>query len=163
MIVVPAIFVLLMALAMVSDIRSMTIPNRLNIALVTVFALSALWAGMPGTAAAFHFLFALAILAATAALFALGWMGGGDSKLIAATALWFGPSSLFLDYLLLAALLGGGVTLLVLLARALLQPTTGLAFLDRLLGRSNGVPYGVALGGAAIVVALSADWSSVLS
>lgn len=163
MIVATVLFVALMALAMVSDITSMTIPNRLNIALVTVFALSALWAGMPGTAAAFHILFALAILAATAALFALGWMGGGDSKLIAATALWFGPSALFLDYLLLATLLGGVVTLAVLSARALLQPATGLAFLDRLLTRSNGVPYGVALGGAAIVVALSADWSSVLS
>jgi prepilin peptidase CpaA len=163
MIIVFGIFVGLMALAMLSDIRSMTIPNRLNLALVTVFALSALWAGMPGAAMAFHVLFALAVLSATAGLFAMGWMGGGDAKLIAATALWFGPSLLFLDYMLLAALLGGGVTLALLAARAMLRPTTGFVFLDRLLVPANGIPYGVALGGAAILVALSGDWTAILS
>lgn len=161
--VASSVFIALMAFAMLSDIRSMTISNRLNIALVTVFALSALWAGMPGTAAAFHVLFALAVLSATAGLFAMGWMGGGDAKLIAATALWFGPSLLFLDYMMLAALLGGGVTLALLAARAMLQPTTGIVFLDRLLLPTNGIPYGVALGAAGILVALSGDWTAILS
>ena len=63
-----------------------------------------------------HVLTGAAVLLLTFSLFALNWMGGGDAKLIAATALWFGPSALLADYVLLAAMLGG---LLIGLAEAL--------------------------------------------
>ena len=43
----------------------------------------------------------------------MGWIGGGDAKLAAATALWFGFDHL-LDYLLYASLFGGALTLVLL-------------------------------------------------
>jgi prepilin peptidase CpaA len=80
-------------------------------------------------------------------------MGGGDAKLAAATALWLGFSSL-LDYLLIAAVAGGVLTLLILLMRACPLPRSALAWawLSRLYDRKSGVPYGVALALAALVV-----------
>jgi prepilin peptidase CpaA len=45
-----------------------------------------------------------------AALFALGIIGGGDVKLLAALALWFDPSS-FLKLIVIMALAGGVISL----------------------------------------------------
>ena len=55
----------------------------------------------------------LAILAIAFVMFALGWVGGGDAKLAAATALWLGWSSM-LDYSVAAAIYGGVLTLIIL-------------------------------------------------
>ena len=49
-------------------------------------------------------------------MFNLGWLGGGDAKLAAATAAWLGWSSI-LDYGLAAAIFGGVLTLIILGAR----------------------------------------------
>ena len=49
------------------------------------------------------------VLAVTFVFFALGWIGGGDAKLAAATALWLGFDHL-LKYLLYASLFGGVLT-----------------------------------------------------
>lgn len=161
MLAFPILLSVIMLLAIASDIRSMTIPNRLNVALVLAFALSALWAGMPAAKAGAHLLAGLGALLVTAFLFARGWMGGGDAKLIAATALWFGPTLALLDYVLLASVFGGVLTLALLGARSLVRPATGVVFLDRLLGPTNGIPYGVALGLAGIGVAVAHDWAAV--
>ncbi len=50
------------------------------------------------------------------AFFAKGWIGGGDAKLSAATALWLGNDHLF-EYALLASVFGGVLTLVFLLGR----------------------------------------------
>ena len=46
------------------------------------------------------------VLVIAFACFAFGWIGGGDAKLAAAAALWFGFDHL-LDYLVYASLFGG--------------------------------------------------------
>ena len=43
----------------------------------------------------------------------MGWVGGGDAKVAASAALWFGFDHL-LNYLLYASLFGGALTLLLL-------------------------------------------------
>lgn len=53
---------------------------------------------------------ALGTFAVLAGLFAFGWMGGGDVKLLTALALWIAPLA-FLNLLLMMALLGGVLTL----------------------------------------------------
>jgi len=146
------IFVGAMLLAMVTDLASMTIPNRLVGVVALSFLVYALADAWPWAALGWHLATGFAVLCLTFAAFSLGWMGGGDAKLIAATALWFGPSVQFWDYLFLASLLGGLLTLSLLLLRACLRPTTGNASLDRLLDSHSGVPYGVALGPAGLVV-----------
>jgi prepilin peptidase CpaA len=86
------------------------------------------------------------------ALFALRWIGGGDAKLAAATTLWLG-FGLTLPYLAYTALLGGVLTLAILLLRRL--PLAGLEqkmpWLARLHDRKQGVPYGVAMAIAGLM------------
>ena len=87
------------------------------------------------------------------ACFAQGWIGGGDAKLAAATALWFGFGHL-LDYLVYASLFGGALTLLLIQFRHL--PLPGLLarqhWILRLHEKGGGVPYGIALAAAALIV-----------
>lgn len=147
------VFPVLMAYAGASDLLTMTIPNRLSIALCAVFAPLALWVGMDATAILMHCAAGAVVLAVTFGLFAAGWIGGGDAKLAAATALWLGFDTLP-DYLMLAALAGGALTLAVLALRITPLPVfaAGWSWLSRLKDPKSGVPYGIALAGAALAV-----------
>ena len=103
------VFPALMAYAAASDLLTMRIPNWLSLALVAAFAFIVAAGGLPWEALPMHAAAAALVLAVCFALFAFGWMGGGDAKLAAATALWLGFPSL-MDYLLMAALAGGVLT-----------------------------------------------------
>ncbi|WP_062110905.1 A24 family peptidase [Aureimonas sp. AU40] len=146
-------FLLLMLRAVVTDLAHMTISNRLVGAILVCFLIFVFANGWSPAAIGLHLAVSMTALLLTFAAFALGWMGGGDAKLISATALWFGPTVALWDYLFLASLFGGILTLLLILARACWKPQTGNASLDRLLSPTSGVPYGVALGMAGIIVA----------
>ena len=152
------VFPLAMIYAAVTDLISMTIENRVQLVLICAFPIIATATGMPGVTMTAHFLLALLCLAVTFTFFALKWMGGGDAKLIAATALWFGPTSDFVQYLLLSSLYGGALTLALLALRGHLVPATGVGFVDRLLSQETGVPYGIALGLAGLTVYSHGPW-----
>lgn len=142
-----------MAFAAASDLLTMRISNRLVLILTAAFPLIALLIGLPLPELGMHIAGALLVLCVTFAFFALGWIGGGDAKLAAATALWFGFAEL-LPYLLYATLLGGVLTLSILLARAWPLPTAlaGIRWLGRLHDSKTGIPYGIALALAGILV-----------
>jgi prepilin peptidase CpaA len=99
------------------------------------------------------------VLAITFVFFLRGWVGGGDAKLAAATALWLGWTHLF-DYVLYASLLGGVLTLGLLEFRKLSMPSglIGKEWAERLHKPGGGVPYGIALAIAALVVYPSTIW-----
>jgi len=143
----------LMAYAAASDLLTMRIPNWLSLALLAAFAAFFVAGGVSWDVALWHLGAAALVLAVCFALFALRWIGGGDAKLAAATALWLGFSSL-VDYLLMAALAGGVLTVVILLLRACPMPRFALAWnwFARLHNRKSGVPYGVALALAAVIV-----------
>ena len=90
----------------------------------------------------------------------MGWIGGGDGKLAAVTAVWFGFSSHLVDYLVTASLFGGVLTILLLMARAQPVPVVvpGYAWLARLLDQDTGIPYGIALALAALSVYANSPW-----
>lgn len=152
------IFPFAMVYAAMSDLVTMTIANRVSLALVAAFPIAAFIVGLPAGAIGAHFGVGLACLAVTFGMFAAGWMGGGDAKLLAATALWFGPTPLLAEYLLFGALFGGVLTVAILLTRASLAPVTGIAFVDRLLAPETGIPYGIALGAAGLAVFSGSFW-----
>src|SRR5215204_905748 len=110
------IFPALMAYAAASDLLTMTIPNRLSLALAAGFVVFAILGGLPLAAILLHLGAGAAVLAASFALFAFGWIGGGDAKLAAATALWLGFGSL-VEYLFIASLAGGALTVAILILR----------------------------------------------
>src|SRR5690349_4284933 len=84
------LFPSLMAFAAVSDLMTMTISNRISLLLVAGFIVLAALGGMSLFAISMHLAAGAAVLAFAFGCFAAGWIGGGDAKLAAATALWFG-------------------------------------------------------------------------
>ena len=94
--------------------------------------------------------------------FARGWIGGGDAKLAAATALWLGFDHL-LPYFIYASLLGGALTLALLQFRLAPLPTwlARAQWAQRLHGQDAGVPYGIALAAAALAVYPDTPWMVV--
>jgi prepilin peptidase CpaA len=153
------LFPALMAFAASSDLFTMTISNRLSLALAAGFVLLALATGMSWPAVGMHLAAAALVLVVAFVFFTQGWIGGGDAKLAAATALWFGFDYL-LDYMIYASLFGGALTLLLLQFRKLPLPQA-LArqeWIQRLHDQGGGVPYGIALAAAALTVYPHTGW-----
>jgi prepilin peptidase CpaA len=149
MLVLPA----LLAVAAAFDLATFTIPNLLSLAIAVAFVVFGLVVGIAPGAFAFHLLAGLIALVAGFALFAFGYIGGGDAKLFAATALWFGMHDL-LGYVLASSVLGGLLTVALLMLRQWPLPA-GLARCDwiiRLHEKSSGIPYGVALASGALLM-----------
>lgn len=164
LIAVLLVFPAAMAYAAASDVVSMTIPNRLCLALVAAFAVCAFALGLSWITIGWHIAAGLSVLLFCFGLFAAGWLGGGDAKLAAATALWFGFEPL-LSYLLVTAIAGGVLALVLVGLRAmpLPEPAARWAWAKRLHGVEKGVPYGVALAiGALTVLPRTAIWQSAI-
>lgn len=152
-------FPAVMAIAASSDLLTMTISNKIPLALFAGFVALALVLRLDIATIASHIGAAMLILAVCFGMFARGWIGGGDAKLAAAIALWLGWAHL-LDYLLVCSVLGGGLTLLLLLFRKFPLPPALLKqeWLDRLHHPKSGIPYGIALAAAALVVFPETPW-----
>ena len=142
-----------MVCAAATDLFTMTLPNRLSLVLVVCFFVVATLTGLGWNAVGLHVALALCALAVTFTFFSLGWIGGGDAKLFAATCLWLGPASVF-TYSIYVTLLGFGLTLLVLLWRGLPLPGSlaSQSWLVRLHNPKEGVPFGIALAAAGLLV-----------
>ena|SRR5579872_980532 len=153
------LFPALMAFAASTDFLTMTISNRISLALMAGFCILALGTGMSLSLFAWHLAAGTLVLAVAFGFFARGWIGGGDAKLAAVTALWFGFDYL-LDYLIYASLFGGMLTVLLIQFRFLPLPRV-LArqnWLQRLHEKGADVPYGIALAAAALVVYPETGW-----
>jgi prepilin peptidase CpaA len=147
------IFPVLMAYAASSDLLTMRIANWLVVLVVLAYLGLALLLRLPWEQIGWAAVAALAVLLVAFAFFAFGWIGGGDAKLVSATVMWIGTTGL-LQYLIYAALLGGALTLIILAFRRYPMPAWLLhhKWVDRLHDTRSGVPYGVALAIAAILV-----------
>lgn len=158
-----AIFPLCMVFATFYDLFTMTIPNRITLALIAAFAVFAPLAGMGWETALWHIGVAIVVLVVGFGLFSLGVMGGGDAKLLAASALWFG-TAFTLPYLLAASVMGGVLTLIIVIARRVHLPNAlmSIAWIARLHDKKQGIPYGAALGPAALYVFLGSPWMTFI-
>jgi prepilin peptidase CpaA len=136
--------------AAVNDLARYEIPNVLSVALVAAFLPIALT--QPVSLSAWHALAGAATFLVATFLFAAGICGGGDVKLLGATALWVGWGNLP-DFLLVTALAGGALALLILVARKLAAPERRFGhWYSQLLQNNAGVPYGVAIAVAGLVL-----------
>jgi prepilin peptidase CpaA len=147
------VFPAAMAYAAASDLVSMTISNRLCLVLLATFAVCAATLGLGWNQFLWHLAAGGLVLVICFGMFAAGWIGGGDAKLAAVTALWFGFDQL-MPYLSLAAIGGGVLTFVLLKLRSgpLPQVATGWSWARRLHSPKEGVPYGIALAFAALLV-----------
>jgi prepilin peptidase CpaA len=85
------VFPAAMAFAAAQDLLTMTVPNRIAIVLVAGFFALAPQVGLGWADIGWHLLAGIAALLFAFGCFAMGWIGGGDAKLFAATTLWLGP------------------------------------------------------------------------
>jgi prepilin peptidase CpaA len=134
----------LLLTAAIKDMRTMTIPNGISIALVVLY---------PGYVAATGvdwmggMIAGLSVLSVGIALFALNCLGGGDVKLLASTSLWAG-TELLVQMLFITALAGG-----VLCLAAWIRIGGPKRICQRLSGNNrNGAENGAPSGGEATVV-----------
>jgi len=158
------LFPALMAFAASSDLVTMTISNRVSIILVGGFFVMALIIGLNPSVILTHIGAAAVVLVVAFVCFARGWIGGGDAKLAAATALWLGFDHL-MPYLIYASLFGGALTLLLLQLRTMPLPSllAGQAWAERLHRNDAGVPYGIALAAAALLVYPDTIWMRAIA
>lgn len=144
------------ALVIVGGIRDLTsyiIPNWISGLLILGFAPAALLLGLPLSLIGLHLGVGVVALVIGMAMFALNWIGGGDAKLFAASALWLGwPSSL--EFVLVTGLAGGVLTFALFGLRSpLLRPyvLSGPGWVNRLAEPKGDLPYGVAIAIGALV------------
>ncbi len=159
-----AVFPIVVTVAASYDLLTMQIPNRFPAALAIAFLALALLTSLPLPTIGINLLAGMAVLAATFALFAFGFLGGGDAKLASAITLWLGLEQA-LPFLVLTALFGGALSLAVLAFRAVPLPGFLLGWPPalRLHEKGAGVPYGVALAAAALVVFPDTPWFAALA
>jgi prepilin peptidase CpaA len=147
-----AALLLLLLAAAIQDGWRLRISDWIS-GLIAIGAFAALMLDGPVSGLWQNFLLFAAVLAVGTFMFGRGWMGGGDIKLLAASALWFNLSDGW--KLLVAIAIAGGIeALLIIILRRLPWPESVRGKV--LLLRSKGpIPYGIAI---ALGVALMGWW-----
>lgn len=134
-----AVLAVLMIVAAISDLRSRSISNRLNLGMAVLavpFWIAtglSIWPDVPMQLGA-----AFAVFLVFVGLFAVGAMGGGDVKMIGAVMLWI-PLPLFLPTLTVMAI-AGGLLSAIMLVQSKIRPSD----------KAIEVPYGVAIAAAGL-------------
>lgn len=141
-----ASLMVLMLLVVLYDATRYIIPNWLNALVLLLYPLHVILSPVP--------LDWQMALVAMGVMFAVGfvtyllkWMGAGDVKLLAAVTPWIGWRPDLLDYTLYVALVGGALSLLLLLVRKII-PWVGKVPEHpycRILHHNSPVPYGLAI------------------
>ena len=154
--VIVLLFAGLVLSAAVSDVRSLTIPNRVTAAVALLYPAYVLAAPLP-----VDWLNALVVAGATLAvcffMFTRGWLGGGDGKLIAALMLWAAPDHAMA--FIMITTVAGGLLATGLWLRARFSPAT----VPHLAGKENAdppaskrpIPYAVAIACGGLYVAFT--------
>ncbi len=159
-----AFFCVAMIFAALQDAATLTIRNRLVLLIAGAYMVFAPLAGFGVIEMGQALGTAGLMLLATFTLFAFGFIGGGDAKLMAAVALWLGPEGT-LVFLVYATLIGGVLAMMFLALRMLPLPATlyGLPFIARVQAPGAGIPYALAMAPAALLVIPTTPWFALLA
>lgn len=140
-----ALFAGCQIMAAVNDAMTMKIPNWISLALLAGFILIMPFAWTDFSTLSSHLMVGFGVFAVAFGMFAAGWLGGGDAKLLAATAFWFQPVDL-ISYIYVTAIAGGIFAFMLLIgrryvpARVVTSPWLQGMFKDK-----SKMPYGIAL------------------
>lgn len=149
---------LLVAIAGIGDVFSYRIPNWLTGLIALLFFPMAAMTGLGGEAIMWHLITGLGVLACGFGLFAFGFIGGGDAKLLAATALWFGwPVSMV--FLIYTSLAGGVLAIIYSIYRTfrIESEVRAISWLKRWTSFEPNLPYGLAIA-VGTILAFPQSW-----
>ncbi len=141
--------IVLFLAAGIHDLLTMKVPNKISLALVLLFVPAAWMAGFSTDETLAHIGVSFAALLVGFIAFHFSWMGGGDGKLLAAGALWIGPTVL-LEGFIAISLIGGAMAFAIAAAKNYLPA----GILPGVLGRavdSRMIPYGAAIAGGVLL------------
>lgn len=139
-------------IAALNDIYEFKIPNWVSIVLIAAYGAAGVGLGAPGDVLIEGLLLGCAALVAGFALFALRIIGGGDAKLLAASAPWIGLSVLG-SFMVYVAIAGAALALALIAFRRLpaLPSYAQAPWLVRLHQRPKDIPYGVAIAAGGLL------------
>ena len=149
--IIVVIFALTMIMAAMKDASTMTIPNWISLVLIAGFFVIIPFAWPGWEAFGTHLLVGMTFFLVGFAMFAFGWLGGGDAKLMAATGLWWTWPDAML-YVVYTTVLGGLIAIGLLIGRKyipvriLTEPWAHNMFKD-----GKKMPYGLALAAGALI------------
>ncbi len=145
-----AVFTLTMLTAALKDASTMTIPNWISLVLLGAFALCMpfVWQGLPDFGE--HIGSGVAMFALGFAMFAFGWLGGGDAKLMAATSFWWTWTDLLM-YVTYSTLAGGALAIFIMVGRKYIPVRVMTApWMHTMFKDQKKMPYGLALAFGAL-------------
>jgi prepilin peptidase CpaA len=154
----------LVIVAGMKDVTTFKIPNWISVAAVLAFFPAAVALGAPLPVIGWHVAVGAAALVAAMAMWGIGWIGGGDAKLFAASALWIGWPAAGL-YLIVTALGGGALSVALINLRAgwaRAMVPVGPPWMERLREHGGDVPYGLAIALGALVAFPQTDLVKLL-
>jgi len=149
--IIVMIFAGTMLTAAAKDATSMTIPNWISLAVIAGFFIVTpfVWQGLDTFIT--HLLVGLSFFSVGFVMFALGWLGGGDAKLMAATALWWQWDEAVI-YIFYTTMLGGALAILLVFGRRYIPSSVLTAdWAHHLFKDEKKMPYGLALAGGALL------------
>lgn len=144
------LFAIPQLLAALNDANAMKIPNHIPLIVLAAYfvAVPFTWAGFPIFFE--HLTVGVVMFALGFAMFAFGWMGGGDSKLLAATAFWFTWPDVF-TYMVFTAVFGGILTVFIMIGRSYIPVRVMTSqWMQTMFKDQSKIPYGLALAAGAI-------------
>lgn len=140
-----AVFVITL-LSCVSDVKSLRIPNLYSVLIIAAFAVAFL-VSPESFGPLWHHAGALVVVfLVTYLMFIAGMMGGGDSKLGSALALWVGIKGVvfYVFWMAVAGGVIGALSLLIKKKKPFAKPLAGSWMAAAQEGKS-AIPYGIAI------------------
>ena len=140
-----AIFIFGMLFAAYKDATTMKIPNWISVMILLAFLAITPFVWQGWAIFGQHLLVGLSVFLFGFALFATGSLGGGDAKLMAATAFWWQWTDLY-QYVMWTAIAGGAIAIMILLARKFMPAQVLYSpWFYKLIKEEPQMPYGLAL------------------
>jgi len=152
-----SIMVLALIYAALSDASSMIISNKICLVVMAAFAMSVPLAWDGWAVFGEHMLVGLSFFVMGFILFAVGGLGGGDAKLMAAIGLFWtwGDALLFLVNV---TIYGGALALVLLMARNYVPVNVSTnSFVVKMFANEKKIPYGIAITLGALTVLPTSD------
>lgn len=159
--ILPALMTFIFAGTMLTaaqrDASTMTIPNWISVVVLLSFFMITPFVWQGWDVFGQHMIVGSSVFALGFIMFAMGWFGGGDAKLMAATAFWWTLPDLAL-YAVYTTLAGGILGLFILVGRKFMPAQVMTSpWIHRMMRDETKMPYGLALAFGALATLPQSD------